>query len=107
VTSFEAAFQSAACVRLACEHGLQAHFHKHLLQHQAGRVADLATVIAAQELGLHVTDKFMNSAAYCGHVDVLELLRSQGVPLPESLTVCCCERTHRCAALAAEHQLCS
>jgi hypothetical protein len=80
MTSFEAAFQSAACVRLACEHGLQACFHKHLLQHQAGRVAGLAALMAAQELSLHVTDKFMNSAAYCGHIEVLELLRTQQVP---------------------------
>jgi hypothetical protein len=87
MTTFEAAFQSAACVRLACEHGLQAHFNGHLLQHQAGRVADLTTLIAAQELGLRVTDKFMNSTAYCGHVDVLELLRAQGVPLPEPLSL--------------------
>jgi hypothetical protein len=38
-TSFKAAFQSAACVREACEHGVQAQFHNRRLQCQAGSAA--------------------------------------------------------------------
>jgi hypothetical protein len=61
-------------VREACEHGLQAQIHNHLLQCHAGREADVETLIAAQDLGFPVTDEFINSAAGAGYVDVLELL---------------------------------
>jgi hypothetical protein len=87
-TSFGAAFQSAACVRLACEHGLQAQFHNYRLQGQAGRPADLETLMVAQDLGFPVTDDFVNSAAAAGHVSVLEQLHfTQGIQLPERASV--------------------
>jgi hypothetical protein len=72
-TSFEAAIQSAGCVRETCEYGLQAQIHNRRLQSQARREADLETLIAAQDLGFSVTDDFMK-VQQGPVVDVLELL---------------------------------
>jgi hypothetical protein len=93
-TSFEAAFQSAASVREACEHGLQAQFRNHRLQRQAGREADVPTLMAAQDLGLAVADEFINSAAGAGQLEVLKLLHTQGVTLPVQLSVYAAGRAH-------------
>ena len=86
LTAYEAVFQSPSCVQLACEHGLQAMFATTLLQERAGLTMDVPTLIAAQELGLQVTNTCMNSAAVGGHLAVLQLLHGQGVELPAELS---------------------
>jgi hypothetical protein len=53
---FGEAFQSPSRLRWACEHTLQALFASEPVQISAGTFCDAPTLLAAQELGFHVTD---------------------------------------------------
>jgi Ankyrin repeats (3 copies) len=80
-------FGSPSCVRWACEHGLQDFFDTELLQSEAGAWADVHTLLAAQELGLQVTDSYMEAAAARGRLPVLQLLYdAQGHQLPPKVS---------------------
>eukprot|EP00953_Heterococcus_sp_UTEX-ZZ885_P015514 8731-Heterococcus_DN1.PRE.2 len=81
------------CERRA-EHGLQAQFHNYRLQRQAGREADVPTLMAAQDLGLAVDDEFINSAAGAGHLEALKVLHTQGFTLPVQLSMYAAGRAH-------------
>ena len=99
MTAYEAAFSSPSCIQLACEHGLQALFSTRMLQCQAGAYAGVCTLLAAQELGLQATDTYMEAAAACGRLPVLQLLHSaQGRQLPP-------EVSNQAAACAQMHVL--
>jgi hypothetical protein len=87
LTAYGAVFRSPSRLQLACENGLQALFATDLLQLKAGAWCDLPTLLAAQQLGLQVTDSFMRFAAAAGRLDVLQLLHTdQGVPLPANIS---------------------
>jgi hypothetical protein len=86
-TAFECVFQSPSRLRLACEHGLQAYFATELLQLKAGLRCDVPTLLAAQELGLQVSDSLISCAAGSGRLDVLQLLHvEQGMQLPANVS---------------------
>jgi hypothetical protein len=86
-TAIGEVFQSPSCVRLACQHGLQALFASRKLQERAGLNADVPTLIAAQEFGLQVTTTYINAAAGNGRLAVLQLLHiDQGVELPADIS---------------------
>jgi hypothetical protein len=89
LTAYGAAFESLSRLRLACECGLQALFANEILQQRAGSWCDVPTLLAAQELGLKVTNSFMRYAAAAGRLDVLQLLHTdQGVQLPADVGGC-------------------
>jgi hypothetical protein len=102
-TAYGYALRSPSCLRWACEHGLQALFDIKLLQRRAGAWADVDTLLAAQELGLHVTDDYMEAAAARGRLPVLQLLYGpQGRQLPPKLSVyaAACAQIHVLSWLA-------
>jgi hypothetical protein len=87
LTAYGAVFRSPSRLHLACENGLQALFASDLLQRKAGAWCDVPTLLAAQQLGLQVTDSFVRYAAAAGRLDVLQLLHTdQGVPLPADIS---------------------
>jgi hypothetical protein len=89
LTAYGDAFLSPSCLQWACEHKLQAFFDTSLLQIKAGAWADVQTLLAAQELGLPVTDSYMEAAAARGHLPVLQLLHdAQGRQLPPQVSAC-------------------
>jgi hypothetical protein len=63
LTAYGAAFRSLSRFHMACEHGLQAYFATQLAQERAGAWCDVPTLLAAQKLGLKVTDSFITGAA--------------------------------------------
>jgi hypothetical protein len=71
---------------MACEHGLRALFAVEQLHDVAGILCDVPTFLAAQELGLQVTDACIRYAAASGNLALLDLLHiEQGVPLPANV----------------------
>jgi hypothetical protein len=87
LTAYGAVFRSPSRLRLACENGLQNLFATDLVQRKAGAWCDVPTLLAAQQLGLQVTDSFVRYAAAAGRLDVLQLLHTdQGVPLPADIS---------------------
>jgi hypothetical protein len=83
-TLCSAVFASAASIRLANECGLT--FTSTELQHIAGRVADIATLQAAVDLGLQLTDEVVIGAAEAASLPQLQWLHvQQGCPLPRGI----------------------
>jgi hypothetical protein len=87
LTAYGTVFQSPQGLLLACEHGLQALFATDLLQQKAGAWCHVLTLLAAQELGLQVTDTYARFAAVSGNLVVLKILHTdQGVQLPADVS---------------------
>jgi hypothetical protein len=113
LTAYGAAFRSLSRFHMACEHGLQAYFATQDAQERAGAWCDVSTLLAAQKLGLKVTDSYIEYAAASGRLDVLKHLHTdQEVKLPTDVSsyaaahnrsaVCCQHRSdsqHYCRLL--------
>eukprot|EP00953_Heterococcus_sp_UTEX-ZZ885_P031708 16610-Heterococcus_DN1.PRE.12 len=83
-TRFSAAFASAATLRLVHEHGLS--FSNENFQRLAGRLLDVSTLQAAQQLGLRLTAHVLFGAAESASVFKLQWLHTEmGCPLPQSI----------------------
>jgi hypothetical protein len=84
-TSFEAAFGSAARVRLAHKHGLQLDAER--VHTAAGKEADTGTLIAAHELGMLWAADVMYSLAEHDRLPELQWLHTEhGCQLPAYIT---------------------
>eukprot|EP00953_Heterococcus_sp_UTEX-ZZ885_P006599 4029-Heterococcus_DN1.PRE.3 len=87
LTAYGAAFRSLSRFQMACKHGLQAYFATQVAQERAGAWCDVSTLLAAQKLGLEVTDSYIEYAAASGRLDVLKLLHTdQEVKLPTDVS---------------------
>jgi hypothetical protein len=86
-TAYGSAFRSLSRFQMACKHGLQAYFATQVAQERAGTWCDVSTLLAAQKLGLEVTDSYIRFVAVSGRLDVLKLLHTdQEVKLPTDVS---------------------
>jgi hypothetical protein len=79
MTLYAAVFASPSCVKLAHESGLDISTEN--FRHAAGKHADIATLKAAHELGMHFTGlSILGGAAEGNKLAVVQFLHAQGCP---------------------------
>jgi hypothetical protein len=103
MTLYSAVFACPARVRLAAAREVRCTALYY--QHVAGMCADVATLEAAHELGMHYTHAVMRGAARCNELAVVQLLRAQGCPWDSRVfeLAAATGHTDMCAYLHAEH----